>query len=76
MIFGSSGGLQITHRDLSTLYSIYGFGFAGIYFAFTLLYLHAWPLRDNRGLSELEKLEARYILFRVFFVSVVGLIAA
>ena len=76
MIFGSSGGLQITHRELATLYSIYGFGFAGIYFAFTLLYLHAWRLRDNLDLSELEKLETRYILFRVFFVSVVGLIAA
>src|SRR5215510_11243016 len=31
MIFGGSGGLQISHRDLLTLYTIYGFGFAGIY---------------------------------------------
>ena len=76
MIFGGSGDLQITHRDLSTLYSIYGFGFAGIYFAFTLLYLHAWRLRDILDLSELEKLETRYIMLRVLFVSIVGLLAA
>jgi uncharacterized membrane protein len=76
MIFGGSGDLQITHRDLSTLYSIYGFGFAGIYFAFTLLYLHAWRLRDILDLSELEKLETRYVMLRVLFVSIVGLLAA
>lgn len=50
--------------------------FAGIYFAFTLLYLRAWRLRDTLELSEVEKLETRYIVGRVFFVSVVGLIAA
>lgn len=75
VIFGGTGGLQITHRELSTLYSIYGFGFAGIYFAFTLLYLHAWRLRDSLELSELEKLETRYIFCRVLFVCLVGLIA-
>src|SRR5262249_2692021 len=76
MIFGGTGGLQITHRELSTLYSIYGFGFAGIYFAFTLLYLHAWRLRDTLDLSPVEKLETRYIICRVFAVSIFGLIAA
>jgi uncharacterized membrane protein len=76
MIFGGSdNGLRITHRELSTLYSIYGFGFAGIYFAFTLLYLHAWRLRDSLDLSGVEKLETRYILYRVFAVSIFGLIA-
>jgi uncharacterized membrane protein len=76
MIFDGSGGLRISHGELSTLYSIYGFGFAGIYFAFTLLYLHAWRLRDTLELSEVEQLETRYIVGRVFFVSVVGLVAA
>jgi uncharacterized membrane protein len=75
VIFGGSGGLRISHAELLTLYSIYGFGFAGIYFAFTLLYLHAWKLRDTLGLSDLEKLETRYITVRVFAVSVFGLIA-
>jgi hypothetical protein len=33
-------------------------------------------LRDTLELSEVEQLETRYIVGRVFFVSVVGLIAA
>src|SRR5262249_2667947 len=76
IIFGGSGGLRISHAELSTLYSIYGFGFAGIYFAFTLLYLHAWQLRDTLWLSDLEKLENRYITRRFFAVRVFGLVAA
>jgi len=76
MIFRGSGASRITHRELSILYSIYGFGFAGIYFAFTLLYLHAWRMRDALNLSAIEKLETRYITRRVFAVSVFGLIAA
>jgi hypothetical protein len=76
MIFSGSGGSRITHRELSTLYSIYGFGFAGIYFAFTLLYMHAWRLRDSLDLSEVEKLETRHVTRRVFAVSIFGLIAA
>ena len=64
MIFGGSDGLRITHRELSTLYSIYGFGFAGIYLAFTLLYLHAWRLRDALLTVAAEKLETRYIICR------------
>ncbi len=48
MIFGASDtASRITHGELSTLYSIYSFGFAGIYLAFTLLYMHAWRLRDS-----------------------------
>jgi hypothetical protein len=77
MIFGGSDtGSRISQRELSTLYSIYSFGFAGIYLAFTLLYLHAWRLRSALDLSEVEKLETRYIICRVLTVSIFGLIAA
>ena len=77
MIFGRSAvAAQIKEGELSTLFSIYCFGFAGIYLAFTLLYLHAWRLRDALELSELEKLETRYIIYRVLAVAIVGLIAA
>jgi uncharacterized membrane protein len=75
MIFGASDtASRITHGELSTLYSIYSFGFAGIYLAFTLLYMHAWRLREALDLSELEKLETRYIICRVFAVGIIGLI--
>jgi uncharacterized membrane protein YkvI len=77
MIFGGSiSGPQLSKSELSTLFSVYSFGFAGIYLAFSLLYFHGWRLRDALGLSQLEKLETRYIIFRVLAVAVVGLIAA
>lgn len=77
MIFGGSDtGPRMSQRELSTLFSIYSFGFAGIYLAFTLLYLHAWRLRDVLDLSQLEKLETRYIIYRVLAVAIVGFVAA
>jgi uncharacterized membrane protein len=77
MIFGRSvPGPVIKQSELATLFSIYSFGFAGVYLAFTLLYLHAWRLRDAIDLSQLEKLETRYIIYRVLAVAIVGLIAA
>jgi uncharacterized membrane protein len=77
MIFGGSdAGPRVSQSELATLFSIYSFGFAGIYFAFTLLYLHAWRLRDALDLSGIERLETRYIIFRVLAVAIVGLIAA
>jgi hypothetical protein len=77
MIFGPSfTGLVIRQGEFATLFSIYSFGFAGVYLAFTLLYLHAWRLRDALDLSEIEKLETRYIICRVLAVAIVGLIAA
>jgi hypothetical protein len=76
MIFGGSDtGARISQRDLATLFSIYSFGFAGIYLAFTLLYLHAWRLRDALDLSRIERLETRYIVYRVLAVAIAGLIA-
>ena len=77
MIFGRSvTAPMIKQSELSTLFSIYSFGFAGIYLAFTLLYLHAWRLREALDLSEIERLETRYIILRVLAVGIVGLIAA
>lgn len=77
MIFGRSvTAPMIKQSELSTLFSIYSFGFAGIYLAFTLLYLHAWRLREALDLSEIERLETRYIILRVVAVGIVGLIAA
>ena len=47
MLFGRSVTAPlIRESEVSTLFSIYSFGFAGVYLAFTLLYLHAWRLRD------------------------------
>jgi uncharacterized membrane protein len=77
MIFGHSATAPvIKHRELPMLLSIYGFGFAGVYLALSLLYLHAWRLRDALDLSQIEKLDTRFAIYRLSSVVVVGLVAA
>jgi len=77
MIFGHSAVTPIIREgDLPMLLSVYGFGFAGVYLALTLLYVHAWRLRDALDLSEIEKLDTRFGIYRLASVVVVGLIAA
>ncbi len=68
-----------THIDpaqFSTLLLIYGLGFAAVYLAMFLLYLHAYRLRDALDLSELERLDTRYFIRRLGTLVGVGLIAA
>jgi hypothetical protein len=77
MLFGRSVTAPlIRESEVSTLFSIYSVGFAGVYLAFTLLYLHAWRLRGALGLSEIEKLETRFVIYRLLTVAIVGLVAA
>jgi hypothetical protein len=54
----------------------YGLGFAAVYLALFLLYLHAYRLRDALDLSELERLDTRYFIRRLGTLVAVGLIAA
>lgn len=77
MIFGRSAVAPVIHEgDVPMLLSVYGFGFAGVYLALTLLYLHAWRLRDALDLSEIEKLDTRFSIYRLISVVIIGLSAA
>ena len=77
MIFGNSAAVPVIKEgDLPMLLTIYGLGFAGVYLALTLLYLHAWRLRDALELSEIEKLDTRFGIYRLSSVVVLGLLAA
>jgi uncharacterized membrane protein len=73
---GSSQPLSITRSEYSTLLVIYGLGFAAVYLALTLLYLHAWRLRDALGLNDLERFDTRYQIFRLVTLTAFGIIAA
>lgn len=73
---GSAQRISMTAGQFSALLVIYGLGFAAVYLALTLLYLHAYRLRDMLELSELEKFDTRYQIFRLATLVVVGLIAA
>ncbi len=71
-----SNSSPITGRELSLLLTIYGLGFAAVYLALALLYRHAYNLRDELALSELERLDTRFLRARFFGMVVVGLLAA
>jgi hypothetical protein len=55
---------------------IYGLGFAAVYLALSLLYLHAYRLRDALDLTGLERLDTRYFIHRMLILVAVGLAAA
>jgi uncharacterized membrane protein len=73
---GSAQPVSMTRSQFSTLLVIYGLGFSAVYLAMTLLYLHAYRLRDALKLSELELFDTRYQIFRLLTLVAVGLIAA
>ncbi len=72
----SAQPVPMTRSQFSALLVIYGVGFAAVYLAMTLLYLHAYRLRDVLELTELERFDTRYQIFRLLTLVVVGLIAA
>jgi uncharacterized membrane protein len=77
LLFHNGGGLMInTKREATELLAIYSFGFAAVYFAFALLYHHAWRLRDQLDLSPIERFDTRYLVWRLVFVALFGLVLA
>jgi uncharacterized membrane protein len=73
---GSPQPVSMTHSQFSALLIIYGLGFAAVYLAMTLLYLHAYRLRDALQLTELEKFDTRYQIFRLLTLVGFGLMGA
>ncbi len=76
VLFGGPAQSVITRSEFSTLLVIYGLGFAAVYLALLLLYLHAYRMRDALELTELEKFDTRYQIFRLAMLVGMGLLAA
>lgn len=77
MLFGGSAQpLMMTRSQFSTLLVIYGLGFAAVYLALNLLYLHAYRMRDVLELNELEKFDTRYTIMRLGILTLFGVLAA
>ena len=76
MLFGGTAETVMTRDQFSDLMIIYGLGFAAVYLAFVLLYVHAYRLRERLELTELEKFETRYQIFRLTVLVGTGLFAA
>ena len=55
MFFGGPRNNLITSTDqLSTVFTIYGCGFIAVYFVFAIMYYHAYRVREELQLTELE----------------------
>jgi uncharacterized membrane protein len=76
LLLGAGPPVSMTGPQLSTLLIIYGLGFAAVYSAMALLYLHAWRLRDVLELNKLEKFDTRYVIFRLLILAATGVVAA
>src|SRR5258708_2593650 len=76
LLFGAGPPISMTGAQLSTLLAIYGVGFAAVYVASTLLYVHAYRLRDALALNELERFDTRYIIWRLSTLAAFGVAAA
>lgn len=76
LLFGAGPPISMTGPQLSKLLVIYGLGFAAVYLAMTLLYLHAYRLRDELELNELERFDTRYLIWRLSTLSAFGVVAA
>src|SRR3954453_18096505 len=66
ILFGAGPLISITASQLTSLLVIYGLGFAAVYLALTLLYLHAWRLRETLELTQLERFDTRYLIARLW----------
>ena len=59
-----------------TLMIIYGVGFAGIFAVFLAMYMHAWRLRDELELNELERYDTHTNMIMYASYVVIGAISA
>ncbi|HVE72514.1 MAG TPA: TMEM175 family protein [Thermoanaerobaculia bacterium] len=55
---------------------IYGVGFAGIFAMFLAMYAHAWRLRDQLDLNELERWDTRTAMIMYASYIAIGLVSA
>jgi uncharacterized membrane protein len=74
ILHGARG--QLTHAEGSTLFVVYGAGFAAIYLILAALYLHAYRRRAELELNELEILDTRWELYGMLCLASVGLVSA
>ena len=71
-----SGERRIEFGESQTLFVIYGVGYAAVFLAFALLYLHAWRKRETLALNEIERLRTRRSLIDHVAMVVIGLTSA
>ena len=72
-VFNGGGGMDAPQAR--SLFVIYGTGFAAVFLVFALLYLHAWRMREELALNQLERMKTRHSLFDHVAMVIVGLVS-
>ena len=74
LVFGDAvPHVRMARSQFSNLLTIYDLGFAAVYAALTVLYLHAYGLRDELELTELERFDTRHVIYRLLVLVGVAL---
>jgi transmembrane protein TMEM174 (potassium channel) len=71
----AAGAAEMNDGELQALMLLYGAGFVAMFGALTLLYRHAWDLRDTLGLDARERVLTRGALREMIGMSSIGLLS-
>lgn len=71
-LLGNEAPASIGNHEASVLMRIYAAGFAAVFLLLSLMYLHAYKLRNALGLDEVEVLETRATLQRNVIMVITG----
>jgi len=73
---GAAALKSLTDNQVTVLYIVYGLGFAAIYVLFALLYRHAYQVRVQLDLNELEIFETQALIRESLVIGGVGILSA
>lgn len=78
LVVGGGGRMpnMIEPGQISSLMIIYGLGYSAIFLVFALLYIHAYRLREELRLSELEIFVTRRSIYQNFAMVMFGVVSA
>ena len=68
-------GSEISASEARALFTIWSLGYAAVFSVFTLLYLHAWRIREQLQLTPLEAMRTRLSLLDQLAMVVVALLS-
>jgi uncharacterized membrane protein len=71
---GQSERLPVDHAR--TLFTIYGLGFAAVFFLIAALYAHAWQLRDALDLNAVERIDTKESIIDNLATGSIGVLSA
>ncbi|MEP6811294.1 MAG: TMEM175 family protein [Chthoniobacterales bacterium] len=76
LVGGAANAITLKLSEFTLLMIFYGVGFAAVYLSMMFLYLHAYKLRNELELTELEKLDTRSQIWRFVILASVGILAS